>query len=145
MGKKSFVFTGILVFFAIVLSACSPQPTVNDLSGTSWHLVTYGPAAQQIPAADGVTTLVQFSADGQVSGSFGCNQFSGHYQVRGDKVTFDQIISTMMACPGMSMDQESTSFQVFTGTARFELDGNNLVIQDAGGQNAMHLTRLLPE
>ena len=86
---------------------------------------------------------MQFNLDGQVSGSFGCNQFSGRYRVNGGKITFEQIISTLMACQEAQMSQESTGYQVLTGTATFELDGNNLVIYDVSGENAIHLTQLL--
>lgn len=143
MFKKSSILFVFIFAFTLALAACSPQPTANDLSGTSWHLVSYGPINQQIPAEEGVTTLVQFSADGQVSGSFGCNQFSGQYRVKGNSITFEKIISTLMACQEPQMSQESTGYQIFTGTARFELDGNSLIIQDAAGDNALHLTKLL--
>jgi heat shock protein HslJ len=143
MQKTSIFFVTLFSLLAFTLAGCSPQPTANDLTGTSWHLVSYGPESQQIPAAEGVTTLVQFTLDGQVSGSLGCNQFSGQYSVKGDKITFDQLISTLMACPEPQMSQESAGFQVLTGTVKFQLDGNSLVIFDESGQNAIHLTKLL--
>lgn len=143
MHKTSFLFFTLLTIFSISLSSCSPKPSASDLTNTSWHLVSYGPADQQISATDGVTTLVQFSLDGQVSGSLGCNQFSGQYNVKGDKITFDQLLSTLIACPKPQMSQESVAFQVLSGTVRFELSGNSLVIFDESGQNALHLTRLL--
>jgi heat shock protein HslJ len=143
MHKTSIFFVTLFSLLAFTLAACSPQPIANDLTGTSWHLVSYGQANQQTPAADGVTTLVQFTLDGQVSGSLGCNQFSGKYSVKGDKITFDQLISTLMACPEPQMSQETAAFQVLSGTVRFELTDNSLVIFDESGQNAIHLTKLL--
>lgn len=34
-----------------------------------------------------------------VSGSDGCNGFFGNYMINGNKLTFDKVMSTLMACP----------------------------------------------
>jgi heat shock protein HslJ len=110
MNKHLCFLSALFTMLIILLAACSPESTTNALSGTSWHLVSYGPIDQQTPAAEGVTTLVQFSPDGQVSGSFGCNQFSGQFRVQGGKITFDQLLSTLMACQEPQASQESAGF-----------------------------------
>ena len=135
----------ILLFLAIILaaigfmlSACSPSIAQAELAGTSWTLVSYGPADNQTPAAAGVQTNLDFSKDDKISGNLGCNGFGGEYRVKGTEIVFDQLISTMMACPEPRMTQENTAFRVLNGTVQYQLDAGALVIHSA--DNALVLT-----
>lgn len=40
------------------------------------------------------------------SGHAGCNQISGGFDLKGDKITFGNLISTKMACPDMTVEQK---------------------------------------
>ncbi len=57
-----------------------------------------------IPKKTGVFTLA-FAKDGKVSIGTDCNSMGGIYTVKGTKLTFSQIISTIMYCEG-SQEQE---------------------------------------
>lgn len=109
--------------------------------GTSWSLASYGTAENPIPAAAGVETTLKFGNDGQMSGSMGCNSFSGDYKVTGDKIEFGSIVSTMMACDEPRMSQESAAFQVLNGSTSFEINGDSLTISGADNTSAIILTR----
>ena len=140
MRKITLSNIALLVAAGLILSACASKGASAILAGTSWKLVSYGPVENQIPAALGVETRVYFGIDGQVSGSVGCNQFSGNYEEIGGKITFSMLVSTMMACPELQMTQESTAFQVMSGTVDFELEGNTLTIFDASGETSIMLS-----
>lgn len=115
MKPKLFILTLLTV---LLLSACSAFATPADpLQGTSWELVSY--AGQAVVPGTKVTLKFE---DEQASGNAGCNSYGGNYQVNGDQVRFEQMISTMMACADQSvMDQESTYLQFLGNAQRFEL------------------------
>ncbi len=114
---------------ATILVACLPSS--NDLAGTSWKLVSYGPVANPNPVvADSVTDL-SFGRDGKVSGNLGCNSFGGDYSTSNGKVVFGELSSTLMACVEARMTQENIAFTVMTGTASYKKDDRNLTITNA--------------
>ena len=122
-----------------MLSACAASG--NPVKATSWKLVSYGPASQQIPAVPGIKTNLEFGTDGSVNGNVGCNSFGGNYEVKNGEIVFSQMVSTMMACRGPQKDQETTALKVMNGTAHFQLQGNSLVIQAADGASAITLSK----
>jgi heat shock protein HslJ len=137
MNKNPLTLITLLVALGLILSACASTGTTTNLAGTSWKLVSYGPAKNQTPAAPGIDTSLDFSADGQLKGNVGCNQFSGDYKVKGEKIVFGSLVSTLIACPEPQMTQESIVFQAMTGTASFEVKDNTLTIHDTSGTNSI--------
>jgi|GEM_PF-2479107 len=49
---------------------------------------------------------IQFTNDAQFSAFAGCNRMGGKYELKGSKVRLFRIISTMMACPDMTLEDE---------------------------------------
>ena len=70
----------------------------------------------------------RFGEDGRVSGHGGCNSFGGGYTLNGRKVTFSQMFSTRMACPGEIMTVEHNFLQALEKAERFRRDGTRLVL-----------------
>jgi heat shock protein HslJ len=143
MNKISLTIITILVESGLFLSACAARADLASLGGTTWTLVSYGGLEDQTPAAAGIQTSLIFAADGQVSGNLGCNGFSGNYEVRDEKLVFGPLASTLMACPDPQMTQEGSAFQVLTGTVRFTMVGNTLMIYDISGTVALTLSRVV--
>ena len=141
MKKIPLTILVLLAGTGLILSACASTANPVDLSGTSWTLVSYGPAGKQTPAAAGIKTSLVFSKDGKVAGNMGCNSYGGNYEVRGGNIVFSQIISTLMACPEPQMTQEGMAFQVMNGTVRYLIEGNTMTIYAANGGNAITLSR----
>src|SRR5262245_14022392 len=77
----------------------APQPAAaggRPLEGTYWKAIEL--AGKTTPAQDPSREAhLQFQA-GRVSGSDGCNQLTGSYQLNGERVTFGQMAGTLMAC-----------------------------------------------
>lgn len=129
-----------LLAASIVLSACSGTAGAS-LAGTSWKLASYGAADNPTPAAADVETSLEFSSDGKVSGNMGCNGFGGDYELKNGKIVFGSIVSTMMACEEPRMTQETTAFQVMSGTVEYELSGNTLTIYGPDKTNVLILVQ----
>ena len=132
---KKYVFALLAL---LILAACAGGNSAS-IAGT-WSLVSYGDPANPTPAAPDVETSIEFK-DGQVNGNVGCNGFGGGYEVDGNTITFDQIVSTLMFCEGPVGDQETATLSVLQETATFALDGDTLTITSADGSSVIVLAR----
>lgn len=105
----------------------------EHLAGTSWTFVSIGGVDV---AADRPTSL-QFGTD-RVSGSAGCNRFSGNYQSDGDTLTAGPLAATRMACPGAGMAQEQAFFALMAPpvSVSFPSDGT-MILTGEDGQTAV--------
>jgi len=122
----------------LVLSACSGGNQAS-VAGT-WKLVSYGSASNQTPAVSDVDTSIEFK-DGQVNGNVGCNGFGGKYEVDGDRITFSEVVSTLMFCEGPVGDQELGTLAVLRESATYVLDGDTLTLTSADGNAMVILAR----
>lgn len=133
---KKILFLGLLVVLA--LTACTGSKGSASIEG-QWKLVSFGPASSQIPALPDVETSIEFK-DGQMSGNVGCNGFGGEYSIKGGQIEFGPVMSTMMFCEAVAV-QESSTLAVFQETATFVLDGDTLTIKSADGAMSIVLAR----
>jgi len=135
MKKSHLLLTALLILALVACASNAP-----DLSG-DWKLVSYGDAANPMPALPGVGTTITFE-NGQMSGNVGCNGFGGTYELSGDTITFSGIMSTMMFCEETSV-QEQGVLGVFSDNAamQIQLNGNNLSIASADGASVVNLAR----
>ena len=133
--KKIFLFAMAL----FVLAACSSTQKV-DLTG-EWKLVSYGDAASPTPALPDVETSIKFD-NGQLNGNVGCNSFGGSYELKGDKVTFGPMMSTLMFCEATD-NQEQGVLSVLSEGANLpvKINGNTATITSADGASVVNLAR----
>jgi heat shock protein HslJ len=117
-----------VIFVAgLILAACATQPG-TPVTGT-WNIVSYGLASNPTPALPDLDRSVIFDGDGKISGNVGCNSFSGTYAVDGTKITFQPMVSTMLACtPDLIMKQEQATLRILSGSADFKIEGRYLTI-----------------
>src|SRR5262245_45334426 len=108
---KKYVFALLAL---LILAACAGGNSAS-VAGT-WSLVSYSDSANQTPAAPDVDTSIEFK-DGLVNGNVGCNGFGGNYEVGDDKITFSEVVSTLMFCEGPVGDQETATLNVLHETA----------------------------
>lgn len=81
---------------------------------------------------------LEFRPDGTVSGSTGCNGFSGTYQVEGATLRFGPLASTRKACVPALGDQEARMFALLTEVRAWRLarDGA-LLLMTADGRSLL--------
>ena len=106
----------------------------NPLAGTGWLLSSFEPGRVPLP---NTTITLAFDNSGTVSGSSGCNTYSGAYTVSGTSLSISPLISTQMACEPDVADQEQLYLSTLQGAASFDLPAGQLVIFDAGGQEIL--------
>jgi heat shock protein HslJ len=75
-----------------------------------------------------------FTADGKVSGTTDCNNFSGTYSLEGDRLAFGSLMSTLMFCDG-SQETEYTSSLAHAERILFNKNGDlTVVLGDGRGE-----------
>jgi heat shock protein HslJ len=136
--KKNFT---ILFLMTILLSACAGASPTVSLNETSWELISYGDIDNPMPALKDIATTITFGAEGNLHGDVGCNNFSGSYEISGNKIITGPMMSTMMACEAPQMDQESAVLMLLSGTLAFEADGDMLTLFSEDGNSTVHLMR----
>ena len=127
--KKILISIGLIAGM-LILAACAPTsaPQGGTLTGQVWGLTDL--SGQRLVAGTGITA--QFTTDGSISGSAGCNQYSGKYTVSGSSITIKTpIASTMMACDQKVMDQETAYLKMLADARGYTVSGDQLTFFDA--------------
>ena len=114
-------------------AAASTKPDVT-LTNTYWKLVELNGAAVE-PGEDRELHMILRGED-QVGGYAGCNQFTGSVTVSGDGLSFGPIASTRRMC-AESMQQEDAFLQALENAQRYSISGEDLAIENSGGEVTM--------
>jgi putative lipoprotein len=125
-------FGALLCLTVLALAACGGEDDGDaggpPLEGTEWTLAS---GVDDVPD-DAVPTLML--DDGTASGSGGCNNYTGPYEVDGDSLTIGPIAGTMMACEEPKMTVETTYLQALEATDAWSVDGSELVLSSNGDE-----------
>lgn len=78
---------------------------------------------------------IEFNDEGQVSGSAGCNTFTGGYEVEDDKIKFSPLATTRMMCsePAGVMEQETAFLQALGNSKVWKIQAGSLELRDENG------------
>lgn len=124
----------VLIALAAMLIACVPgsDDTANGgLAFTSWTVTSIG--GQDIdPEARPTMT---FDPGGTVTGSTGCNQYTGRFHTEGDRIAVGQVSSTLMGCDGQRGQVEAVFLRALDGAATWRLTETGQL--EIGGTSAM--------
>lgn len=136
--KRTHVISLSIVAGLMAVPACGSLPRFEPVTlvGTSWTVSAYSTGEPELRTPiEGSGLIAEFGEDGNVSGSAGCNSYSGTYEISGETVEFGEMISTLMACiePEGIMEQEADFFNAMKNAERFQLQGDLLVLFDSQG------------
>jgi len=105
----------------------------DTLAGSSWTFVSIG----SVPVAADRPTALQFDGN-RMSGSAGCNRFSGGYSAAEGTLTAGPLMATEMACPGAGMTQEQAFFKLMAAPVSLTFaDDGTLILTGSGGRTAV--------
>ncbi|MCS6846640.1 MAG: META domain-containing protein [Anaerolineae bacterium] len=124
------------------LASFAPQR--RELAGTNWVVTGYNNGKQAVVGVlEGTELAVSFGADGRVSGSSGCNNFTGSFTQTGDAIEIGPLASTAKMCanPEGIMEQEAQFLQAMQSAKVIQLDGDRLTLRTADGATAVTLRR----
>jgi heat shock protein HslJ len=86
---------------------CAARFSPAPLETTDWKLTQLMDKPITIAAKQGEPHFILDSKTKRITGSGGCNRFTGSYQRNGDRLTFGKIAMTFMACAeGMEIERE---------------------------------------
>jgi heat shock protein HslJ len=122
----------------VTTSPVTTSPIGSDahaLAGTSWVAQQISDGSSSRPVIAGNEPNLDFGpGGGTVSGSTGCNQYSGDVTIGSGTMSIGQVAVTERACLDAGvMDQESLFLAVFTGSGSFTLADGILELQGSAG------------
>lgn len=140
----------LLVLAAAAIPACAHHVRESNvtatggdyrvpLTGTTWRVESLGAEAAVITAVS--KTALRIDPDGHVSGSTGCNSFSGKATIDGSAITFSPLATTRRACDPPVMETETAILNALQGTRTWAMDGKYLGLLDETGHYVMKLVR----
>ena len=124
--KRSIALLGLAA-----LSACAitTREATIDLPGTSWVLVDLDGAH---PVGE-TTPTIAFDDQGGVSGSAGCNTFSGGVTIEGSELSFGSLATTRMACEDPAVNEQEQAFLLaLEGVTDFTVDSEGRLVLEGG-------------
>ena len=120
----------------VVMSACataSPPPPPGGggaLVGPEWRLEDLLGGG----IIDRSHVTLTLAEDGAAAGAGGCNRYFGTWTLKGDKLTFGKMGSTMMACAPALMEQEGKYLKALENASGYSFAaGGALVVATAAG------------
>jgi heat shock protein HslJ len=130
-----FARTGAL---CLTLAVLTPAPALADfLVAGLWRIVEVGGTV--VPYQPPAT--LRLDAQGQASGSSGCNRFTVAWTNTGMDVTFGPVAATRMACHPAAMDIEAKLFDALERADRMTFDPMGGLVLLADGTPVARLNR----
>lgn len=80
-------------------------------------------------------------ADGQMSGSAGCNNIFGGYELDGEQLTLGPVGSTMMACSEEQMARETEFLAALANVSAFHIEAGSLALNGPDGVTLINLAQ----
>jgi heat shock protein HslJ len=120
-----------LIAIALVASVVACSGSADDPTGRTWQLMNL----EGVPRIQG-SVIDMTIADGQVSGTSGCNTYNGPATVdEGDNsmTLGPDLASTMMACSDEVMEQELRYLTGLPRVASYEMANDTLTLLDGEG------------
>jgi heat shock protein HslJ len=120
---------------ALLSTACGTSDAVTNpaappLAGATWRLASI----QGRPALAGVRVTAVFADESRVSGTAGCNSYTGSARVTADRIEVGGVASTRMYCSATGvMEQEDAYFDAFAKATSYRIAGNRLELGPAPG------------
>ncbi len=126
---RRYFFPIAITMIILAVAACSGgSGGSSNLVDRMWNLTELSGK----PPASGSSISAEFTADGRVSGSAGCNQYSGSYKVSGKKITFSSAIATTLtACNVVLNVQETAYLKALSDARTYSVSGEQLTLLDA--------------
>ena len=119
----------LVTAFVVAGCAVTTRVATMDLPGSTWELVAMDGEAV---AGDAVPTLA-FDEQGAVSGSTGCNTFSGEVAIDGNALSFGPLVTTRMACADPAANaQEAAFLAALEGVSAYTVDDQGRIVLQGG-------------
>jgi heat shock protein HslJ len=102
----------VVASLVILVAACSVGGASTGLRGTAWTVTSIGTRGVSAPQP----TMV-FGTDGTISGTTGCNEYTGTFEEGGSTLTIRLLSSTARACADPAGARQEADLAVALGGA----------------------------
>jgi heat shock protein HslJ len=135
MKKFEIIALIILVSLTVAVGlACANRSGVDNLTGVTWILKSYGnPDNLTTALPDKEVTLTFVKAEKAARGNSGVNLYGGKYAIDGNKLTITGVTMTLMAGPENLMQQEMAYHNLLQSVQSYQVSGQELTITTATG------------
>ena len=119
----------------------------QNLAGTEWLLTGYNNGAGGfVTVLTGTAVTAAFGDDGQMSGTAGCNSYTGAYAVTSGAISIGPLAMTEMYCmdPEGVMAQESAYLAAIEAAVSYRIGPDDLTLMDADGTRMAVYERYMP-
>jgi len=126
---------GAVLAATVIAAAAEGSPDARNagssaLTGRVWVLATI---AGKAPLR-GTDVTAAFTASGRVSGSAGCNRFTGTYKASGTTLRISPLATTQMACARPIALQERAFLKALSAARSFAVRRGTLTLRSASGR-----------
>lgn len=122
----------------------TPDAQSQEIANTEWTVTRYNAGTKAVVDVLAETHLsIRFSADAKVSGSAGCNDYTGSYSSSGQSFTIGETAATRKVCaqPEGVMKQERLFLKALSMVAFARVDGDLLELHSRDGSLAVKAVR----
>jgi heat shock protein HslJ len=121
------------------------QAAPQTLTGVTWYLIAFNEGGSALSIKPGTQITAFFDAQGKVSGSAGCNQYTASYEATLNGLSIGAPATTKMSCsePAGIMNQETLYLTTLQGASGYSISGNILTVSDSG-KNAILTYSTIP-
>jgi heat shock protein HslJ len=121
---------------AAMFSVAKPTSLVD----TPWQIVAYNNGREAVVSVINDTEITALFAEGNVSGSAGCNDYNASYELDGENITIAPAVTTRKFCeePEGVMEQETEFLTALLSANAYQLDGQRLDMFSADGVRALN-------
>jgi copper homeostasis protein (lipoprotein) len=113
---------------------CGARGSTSELKDNRWKLVRLGDEPVVTGQNQREAHIVLRSKDRRITGTGGCNSFSGSYEIEGDTIEFGALATTMMACPE-GEDVDLALVAALEKAATFQKTPHHLELFDTDGKS----------
>jgi len=126
--------------------AVTPQTGPQVLTGVTWYLIGFSQGGSSLSVKPGTEITAFFNAQGTVSGSAGCNQYTAPYEATLNGLFIGAPATTRMYCsePAGIMTQETVYLTTIQGGTGYAISGNTLTVTDSGGNAILTYSTVPP-
>ena len=120
-----------MVGAVLLLAGCGGgqgSPTAEQQPLGSWQLIEGEGPDGEVPLVDDAPVTLQIE-DGEAGGTAACNSYGGSVEIGGERLRFQELFQTEMACPGEGvMASEAAYLDALHAVDRHARDGERLVL-----------------
>ena len=139
--KRAPLKISFLLVVLLLANSCGTTSKTNItsmLTSHTWELSTLNGKALDLTKFQTGTPFFRFEDDGKFSGSTGCNNFSGNFNLENESLTLNPGAMTRMACPG---NGEMLVLEALSMVKNIKIDEDKLTLLDGSRE----LMTLVPE